>query len=308
MRALAAYIMRGQLQAIVAVTICAVLALAVMPLSWPIGYLSAAGVALVTLVHGVVEGGKTLLGATLIQAVIGMMVLGNPALGLAFAFSLWLPAWILASVMRSSRTLLLPMQVLLVLALLAVVLLYLVMGDPAQWWYQHITTEVIPALEKANIGFQTGAEFEQQLADATKLMSGVLVMISVWGMLAGILIARWWQSILYRPGAFAEEFRSLRYGRLLGMLGLLLMLTALLAKGLMAELAGNLLLVMIGSLLLQGLAIAHALVARFKANHIWLMMLYMMLIFLMPYMLLMVAMAGLMDNWADFRKRFQASA
>ena len=87
-----------------------------------------------------------------------------------------------------------------------------------------------------------------------------------------------------------------------------LVVLAIMAQGLLAELAGNMLLVMIGVLLLQGLAIAHALVSRFKVHHLWLALLYMMLVFLMPYMLVMVAMAGLIDNWVDFRQRFQARA
>ncbi len=306
MRALAAYIMRGQPQAMIAVTACASLALVLLPLSWPLAYLSAAGVGLVTLVQGSTEGGKTLLGAILIQVVIGLLVLGSPALALVFALSLWLPAWILSSVMRATCSLVLPMQVLLVLGLLSVILAYVIIGDPAAWWYNHVVNEVIPTLEKANIDFQQGSEFEQRLVSATKLMTGVLVMISVWGMMAGLLVARWWQAQLYRPGAFAEEFSALSLGRIVAMFGILLAVLAMFAQGLLAELASNLLLVMIGLLLLQGLAIVHTLVARFKAHNIWLVMLYMMLVFFMPYMLLMVAIMGLMDNWLDFRKRFQA--
>lgn len=308
MRALAAYIMRGQLHAITAITVCAVLALVAMPLSWPIGYLSAAGVGLVTLAQGPTEGGKTLLGATVLLAIIGMLIMGSPALALAFVLSLWLPAWILASIMRTSRSLVLPMQALLVFGLVAVAAMFVVMGDPALWWYNHIVNEVIPTLEKANMGFQPGPEFEQRLANATKLMTGVLIMITAWGVLAGLLIARWWQAILYRPGAFGEEFRALRLGKMVAMAAVLLALLAMVGNGLLAELASNMVLVIIGLLLLQGLAIAHALVTRFKANHAWLVMLYMMLVFLMPYMLVMVTMAGLIDNWVDFRQRFQARA
>ena len=308
MRALAAYIMRGQLQAISMVAVFAVLALVAMPVSWPISYLSAAGVGLVTLTQGPAEGGKTLLGAGIILAIIGMLIMGNPALGMAFALSLWLPAWLLASAMRSSRSLVLPVQLLLVLGLVAVVLMYVVMGDPALWWYKHIVTEVMPALEKANIAIEHGAEFQQRLADATKLMTGVLVMLTAWGALAGLLIARWWQAVLYRPGAFGEEFRALRLGKVMAIITALIVLVAIMSKGLMAEQASNMLLVLLGLLVLQGLAIVHALVARYKAHHVWLVMLYMVLVLLMPYMLVMLAMLGLIDNWIDIRQRFQARA
>lgn len=306
MRALASYIMRGQMQAITTVATCAVLALVAMPLSWPIGYFSAAGVGLVTLVHGTKEGGKTLLGATAILAVIGVIIIGSPVLAIGFAMTLWLPAWVLATVLLGSRSLVLPIQTLLVFGLFAVAGMYAAMGDPAAWWYNHIVNDVMPTLEKANIGFQRGPDFETRLASATQLMSGVLVMVTVWGMLAGLLIARWWQAVLYKPGAFGEEFRAFRLGKLIAITGLVIVLLAIVGGGVLAEMASNLLLVMLGLLLIQGLAVAHALVARFKAHQLWLVMMYLMLVFMMPYMLVMLAMAGLIDNWADFRKRFQA--
>ncbi len=137
-------------------------------------------------------------------------------------------------------------------------------------------------------------------------MTGVLVMVTSWGVLAGLLIARWWQSVLYKPGAFGEEFRTFRLGKVVTIIAILMVLLAVIANGRLAELASNGLLVMIGLLLIQGLALAHALVHRFKAHQLWLVMMYMLLIFMMPYMLVMLAVAGLVDNWADFRKRFQA--
>ncbi|MDH5445240.1 MAG: YybS family protein [Gammaproteobacteria bacterium] len=306
MRALATYIMRGQMQAITTVAACAVLALVAMPLSWPVGYLSAAGIGLVTLVHGAREGGKTLLGAAAILALIGMVIIGSPLLAIGFALTLWLPALVLAAILLSSRTLVFPVQVLLVFGLAIVAGAYALMGDPAIWWYNHIVNDVMPTLEQANIGFQRGPEFETRLANATKLMTGVLVMVTALGMLAGLLIARWWQAVLYKPGAFGEEFRSFRLGKVIGIVAVVIVLLAIIGSGKLAELASNFLLVMMGILLIQGLALAHALVARFKAHQLWLAMLYMLLVLAMPYMLVMLAMAGLVDNWADFRKRFQA--
>lgn len=300
--------MRGQLQAMSIVSACAVLALALMPLSWPIGYLSAAAVGLVTLVQGPLEGGKTAFGATVLLALAGLLIMGSPAVAVAFALSLWLPAWLLSCVLWLGRSLVVPIQALLVLGLGVLLAIYGILGDPAAWWHNHIMNNVLPALEQANVAFEQGPTFEAHLTSATKVMTGVLAMVSIWGMVAGLLIARWWQALLYRPGAFAEEFRALRLGKPVALAGVVLVVLTLLTDGRLAELTGNMLLVVIAVALLQGLAVAHALVARFKAHHVWLAMLYLTLVFLMPYVLLMVAMTGLVDNWADFRTRFQARA
>jgi hypothetical protein len=52
MKALAAYMMRGRLQAMMAAAGLAVVSLLMMPLSWPVSLLSGAAVALAVLVQG----------------------------------------------------------------------------------------------------------------------------------------------------------------------------------------------------------------------------------------------------------------
>jgi len=306
MRALAAYIMRGQITAISVVTVCAVLSLLLMPLSWPVSYLSAAGVALVTLVHGPIEGGKTLVGASVLLALLGLVATGAAGLALGFVLTLWLPAWLLASVLYKGHSLALALQTLLVMALASILVIYTVVDNPAGWWVDYLMNEVLPIMEKANI-IERGPGFEQSLLATASFITGVLVMMTSWGMMAGLLIARWWQSALYRPGAFAGEFRALRLGMIVTGVTLAVILLSLFG-GPLAELALNLLAVLFGILLVQGLAVTHALLAHKKAGHVWVVMLYVLLIFTVPYLLLLLAIVGLFDNWIDFRKRMQAKA
>lgn len=304
MRALASYIMRGQLQAITAVVACAVLALPLMPLSWPLSYLSAAGVGLVALVQGPAEGGKTVLGACLITALLTTLIAGTPALAFALAMTLWIPAWLLASMLRQSRSLALALQVLLLVGLVFVAGTYLVLGDPAGWWHEYLT-EVFLVLEQAGISVEKGTDFEVRLKLMSSLMTGTLVMMSCWGVVAGLLIARWWQSQLYKPGAFGEEFRVLRLGKPVALGLAVLALLMSLMSGIVVELALNMLLVAIGIILLQGLAVAHTLVMQSGGNVAWLVMLYVLLIFAVPYMLLLLVFVGLVDNWLDLRSKLQ---
>ncbi|HID49861.1 MAG TPA: signal recognition particle-docking protein FtsY [Chromatiales bacterium] len=77
MRLIAAFIMRGRWQAILATAGLAILALLLMPLSWPLTYLSSGAVGLVTLVQGPREGLLNAGGATALLAVLVVGVNGS---------------------------------------------------------------------------------------------------------------------------------------------------------------------------------------------------------------------------------------
>lgn len=304
MRALASYIMRGQLQAITSVVGFAVLSLPLLPLSWPLSFLSTAGVALVALIQGPTESGKTVLGAFLITALMSTLFAGTPALAMAFALTLWLPAWIMGSLLNRTRSLGMALQILVLLGVGAVLLIYIVMGQPTEWWFQHLSKVVIPAMEQAGVVIESKAGLEKDLRLMASLMTGMVVMMTAWGLIAGLLIARWWQAVLYKSGAFAEEFQALRFGKLIGLLIAALIIINVAGSPELAEMALNMLVVTMGILLLQGLAIAHAMANHYKVNSAWMVLLYMLLFFTAPYMPMLVVFVGLIDNWLDLRRRF----
>jgi hypothetical protein len=85
----------------------------------------------------------------------------------------------------------------------------------------------------------------------------------------------------------------------------MLLLLLLLAAGFSgnAFLAQNLPLVVLLPFLLQGLALLHGLVRQHKANAGWLVGTY-LLLFVTGPMALLLAVAGVVDNWFDFRTFF----
>ena len=72
------------------------------------------------------------------------------------------------------------------------------------------------------------------------------------------------------------------------------------AIGLLFLLCGMLLLT---GWLLQGLALVHALQRRLGVSIFWLVAMYAMLLFAMPYVIGTLAIAGFADSWIDFRAR-----
>lgn len=305
MRGLASHILRGRVPAILVVAALAVLSLALPPLSWPLAWFSAGGVALVTLQQGAREGLLNVAGASALVALVGSPFgLMNLALGLAL--TLWLPVWIAAAAFGASRSLALGLMVCSLLGMLAVTGFWLAVDDPVGWWQQYIREQLLPVLEQAGMLAELPADFEPQLLATARIMTGVLAASSVFGLSLGLLIGRWWQAVALRPGAFGEEFRRLRLGRSASLLMAVLILGALLLPGAAGTFLANLVPVLGLLFLFQGLALSHALLGRRPQDRGWLFGVYVVLVLFMPWSLLFLAGLGWLDNGLDFRARLPA--
>ncbi|MGD8311356.1 MAG: hypothetical protein PVJ66_02080 [Gammaproteobacteria bacterium] len=300
MKALAGLIVSGRWQAVAVTAASGVLSFLLPPFSSLLTYLAAAAVALVTLHVGVLPGLQVLLLAATFTVVFYQLAGLLAAEILVTVALLWLPAWLLALVLRQSRELgtTLKAAALFGLCLLAVV--YGVFGDPAPWWVERLK-EFQGLLEESGISVP-GLADTQLLQEAAALMTGVLLASLVLGVICSVLLARWWQSVLLRPGAFGEEFCSLRLGHGAGLLTLGTMLMTRLTQGTPSEFAAQAAMMMLVPYLLAGLAVIHSLVRTRGRGNGWLVVTYVILTFV-PQAMLLLAGAGLLDTWIDFRRR-----
>jgi hypothetical protein len=309
--ALGAYVMRGRLQAITATAGFAGLSLVLAPFTWPLSYLSGATLALVVLVRGTREG---LLIAAVAAAVLGLAgaLIGQPlVLGLGLLVSLWLPTWLLAYTLRQSRSLSLTLLAAGGLGVAMVIMAFVGTGDPAAWWLRNLEQYVWPVLDQAALEPSQLTEVKAGMAQATVWMTGSLAAFVTLGLALGILIARRWQSMLYEPGAFAEEFRRLRLGSAAAWLAVVLIVLWLLGPAALTPIVVNVLLVLAFVFLFQGLAVVHFLVLRLKASVGWLVATYVLLglgLVGLPHVFLLLAVAGLTDNWLNYRSRLLGGA
>ena len=297
MKFLAAYIMRGRMQAGLVAAVTAILSL-VMP---PVSYLSGAAVGLFTLHKGPRQGLQVSLLAAVATAVLATFTVGSPMFGLAFILVLWLPIWALAASLR--RTVNLSHSVWLAALFGAVLILGLhaSVDDPALWWTGILQDYMSEALQG-----QDGEQVEQLLAlvpDVARLMTGVLAGTLCLTLLGSLFIARWWQAMLYNPGGFSREFHELRLGKSLSIgAGVLALLSSVIESD--SAVAGDLIILALVMLMLQGLAVIDGLVARTKAHVGWLIGVYLLLVIAMLQTVLILALAGFADAWFDFRGFF----
>lgn len=301
MQALARYMMRGRVQAIGSIVSLALLSLIVSPLA----IFTTAGVALVTLVHGYREGLKSLIVATVILTVFTGVALNQHTIGLELALKFWLPAWLLASIVLTRQSMSLAIVVAATLSCLLVLGFYF-FTDPAAHWYEVINKQLLPMLKEAGMQIQEGPKAEKLWQFMSKIMTGSALALFLALQTMSLLLARWWQALLYNPGGFAQEFRQLRFGMVPANIALVITIFAITSVN---EMVLNLFFIMIVLMMFQGLAVIHSLVAKCKLSPSLLMGVYFIMLFTLQHGaigLLFIALIGLLDNWLNLRFRLCA--
>jgi len=133
------------------------------------------------------------------------------------------------------------------------------------------------------------------------LLPGLFISSMLLGSMISLFLARWWQAVLYNPGGFGEAFRQLRLGRTSAVIATAVLVLTWLAP---SDMLNALLMVVFTLYLTQGIAIMHAVFAARKVGRVWLYVVY-GLVFMIPHVVVSLAVAGIADAWLDFRRRLQ---
>ncbi|MBS3963167.1 MAG: DUF2232 domain-containing protein [Methylomonas sp.] len=296
MQFLASFIMKGRLQAML---VAASLALVSIPFP-PASIVSSAAVALVTLRLGAREGVYVLLCACLAAALLGMVTGVGYQFALMYGMVLWLPVWVISIVLREGRHLAIAIEIAALLGVLGVLGFYLYEPKAALVWQDILTTITQPVLQGHPDLSPDDARLSIQAL--SHLMTGLLATGSVYGLLFGLFLARWWQAVLYNPGGFRAEFLELKGHKQMALATLVMIVVAGLTSGLLAEIVWNLILVVSVLYTFVGTAVLHAAFASMKNSRFMVPFLYLTLI-LIPHMLVFVALMGVADPWMNLRKK-----
>jgi hypothetical protein len=188
MRGLAEFVMRGRWQALAVAVTGSVLVVAAP--------LSAAAVALVTMGRGVRDGAWVVLWALLPALILGW-VSGDYGTG-----------WLLLSVFVGAAVL--AQTVSLSLALLAVVPVS-ALGGLALLTFNAGFLDTLLSLFDAWIeALQAGDNPLEMVRPTMGQVAGLMAVGNALMASLCVLLGRYWQSELYKPGAFGEEFRALK--------------------------------------------------------------------------------------------------
>jgi hypothetical protein len=270
---LATFIMAGRMQACTAVVGFALLALILLPLTLLLGKLglaivtlltlfSGASLALVALRLGATEGLAVLTFSTALMVILNYLFVGRVEAGLAYSLLQWAPLLVPALVLRNTVSMALAMVAAIGLGGAVILGAHLAIPDLPGFWAglldEYLRQAMVQSEGSADI---VADDLQTAVETAARFMTGSLVASMLLSMSLMILIARWWQSLLYNPGGFRQEFRELRLGILPALVGLCLLVAAWLSGvGILAELA----VVSLVLFILQGVAIVHDLSAGTK--------------------------------------------
>ena len=300
MRGIAQFAMRGRMQAVMSVTVLAMLSLLLAPLS----ILSGAAVALVSLRQGPRDGMLVITMSTVASGVLSYLLFSDILPAIVFALVVWMPVWVLALILRWSRSLALSLQAGVLMTLLLAGLFYLAVPQPADYWYELLREPMQQLLANSQLS-ETGQDMDQITASLAEWITAVMSAGFFLQLVAILLIGRWWQALLFNPGGFGQEFRELKFSRLMAIVAAPFFLWLILSQP--PEWVLTLGLVMLSAYFIQGLAVTHGLLQTVKANTVWLIGIYVLLFIAMPYMMTALAMTGFTDTWFNFRKRRESA-
>ena len=188
----------------------------------------------------------------------------------------------------------------------------------ASWQWTLIATVVVAIICAALFGFLMAADVTQLLVVAQQmfetmqssdapvasvisepLVLGLVAVILAVGCVMSLMIARWWQSAVYNPGGFQEEFHGFTISSKIAVILLAIFLIGrLIPEGyqLWADLA-------LLPFLIAGIALFHSTVKLFGLGSQWVAFLYVGLIFMGKPVTLVLVGLGLAESLIDLRSR-----
>jgi len=281
MRALAELVMKGRKQAAFVAVIAALLPL----LYW----VSAAAIALVTLRKGPQDGAGVLVWAFLPA---GAWAYSGDPTPLAVMVGVYLLAVALRKTANWSTVLIIALPVGASVGLALETVLDGLLGQVIDATEKYLSQSASQATESITLD-------KERLRS---LLLGGLTSVHTAIMLVCLILARSWQSGLFNPGGFQKEFHSLKLPmRTTGVLVIMLLLSSQLELDFMRWLPLLLL-----PWVFAGFALVHGSLAKRDLGRSWLIVFYLSVVFIGPYVITLLVIAAVIDSFVDIRARIPA--
>jgi hypothetical protein len=285
MRGLAEFIMRGRWQALAVAVVGAG--------SLLFGWLSAAAIALVTLRKGVIDGSWLVLWA-LLPALLAAWMSGDIG-----SIVLLAGTFVLAVILRTTVSLALAILASAALGVLGGAGLLLISGE----FLDQLVVVFADLIGDLEANMKASGETITLPRPTPGQVAGILAAGNAVTAVLSLLLARYWQALLYNPGGFRGEFHRLRLPvgatLILGGLALFLWLQSSWVSGWA--------MVWAVPLMFAGFALVHAWVAFTRRGNGSLVAFYAMWLFLDPVKGLLLGLV-MADALLDFRRRWSSAS
>jgi len=293
---MASFIMAGRIQAAIFVIVSTLISLLLPPLI----VFSNAAIALITLRKGWQEGIIFTLLATFTLVLISVFVNQGAGSGVIAGLINWLPIVLIASALAMTQSWGKTLQLILALSSIGVLLFHLVNPDASAFWKPFLE-QMKPMLQNMQQANQVSeGDLDTTLTNLASWMTGTFAAAIALISIISLIIARSWQARLYNPSGFGEEFREVRIGKQASIAMVIAIAIAVLTGN---QMIIEIIMIGVAVFMFQGLSLAHGLVKQRGMNTRWLIGLYVLMFFLLIQMIVLLATFGIIDNFADFRKK-----
>lgn len=304
MRAIAEFILRGRIQALLLVIGGAALT-ALLPI---FNHVSGGALALVALRNGPREGGVLALAAAFAVGVVAYLAAFDSArieiFLLVMVLLVWLPVLVTAQILRNSRSMGMALAAAAAVSALVVIGFHAAVGDVQTWWRELMQEMLVPLLQQAQTGLPV-EDMDKLVETLARVMTGILGATVLYTAMTNLFIGRWLQAAVYNPGGFRAEFLAIHLGRWMAGIALVLLALSNFTGGSVAGASLDLLFLVGAVYSLQGLSLVHAVVAATGRHAGWLVGMYLLMLFALPQVVLVLSAAGFVDSLMDFRARFR---
>jgi hypothetical protein len=272
--------------------------------------------ALITLIKGVAEGAIFIIAATL-PFIITFAITGTgeqapplvawAAVGVAVLSNIL--TWVFAVMLRRKTGFGLILQIAALLGVLVISVIHLTYPDVADWWgteLQSYYTQAAAAIAKGSAKTAAVVPTEAQLESINltkQYATGLMVAAILFNAILQLVVARWWQAIVFNPGSLRGELQSIRLSQLAGVLFIVSLILSYLGNSVVLDIMPVLYLLFCAA----GLSFIHYLfgLVNSPTKWFWISVLYVALIFSLPTSAFLVSMMALFDIWFDGRKRIR---
>ena len=300
MRSLARFILAGPFQA---VTVVFGFALLSFPFPFLI-ILSGGALALIMLKIGIRQAIRILLICVVLVAASTFLLFGKVTAG---PLIVWASIVMLAYVYHYFQSLSVALQMLTVFGMVVTVLATVLYPDLQADWLRYLKN-LLAAIEQGP-SFQAmlqNSKFnlekaEQYLPKVASLMTGMVVSVYLLAISVMLFLGGWWQGLADDVRTFHKEFVRLNLGRALAVFTVVLAGAAWIIK---TAIFWQLAIICLSMFFLQGLGLAHAVIGQLSRSMLGFVAVYGLLFIAAPQMMLILASAGVLDGFVNFRKRF----
>lgn len=205
--------------------------------------------------------------------------------------------WVFAILLRAYGSWRLVLASITVLGALAVISVHFFIPNTAAWW-SSILTNYIKEFTELGVWKANPAETKEIITRIAPIATGLLSFLVLISVFVELLLARWWQSAIFQPGRLQEEFLSIHLGKIaaLVMTGVLILIV------LKIRIGQDFLPIALLPFMITGLSLLHLTVVKNKMMFIPAILVYIGLVFIPFFLVPLLAFAGYIDSWINFRK------